>query len=373
MIFTGRDTAGKNIALTYDDGPFLTDYKLLNLLRNYDVRATFFMRGDNIRKNPEVAKAIYNAGHVIGNHTYNHADLTKLSHTEIEQQIDLCEAAMNDVFGSHSNLFRAPFGWYNGTVEQVVASRNLTMVMWGADSYDWQQGISVAQLERNVFAELQDGCVVLLHNEIPVTLEATENLIKECKRQDFEFLTVPQMILRRIMNARYWEQFYKNQHTIEPSPFAKWCNISNKNILDIGCGNGRDSYYLSQRNTVTGVDPNAPKSSEEVFVRKTIQEFLRDDPKFDVAYCRFFFHSIEKEAQDLILDWAARNKVTIYAEFRSVLDNPLNDHDRRLIDGNEFKEELKKRGFKIDYYLEGTDLAVYKNENPVVIRIIASC
>src|SRR5262249_52162969 len=108
--FTGLPRTSKQIALTYDDGP--NDpytMQLLDVLARHDVRATFFMIGKFVRQKPDITRAVAQAGHVIGNHTFTHPKLTFESAESTRKELQDCTAALTDVIGQHSNLFRPPF------------------------------------------------------------------------------------------------------------------------------------------------------------------------------------------------------------------------------------------------------------------------
>lgn len=175
------------------------------------------------------------------------------------------------------------------------------------------------------------------------------------------------------MNEEHWRQYYAARHDLEPSPFAVWAQqtIQGKRIIDFGCGNGRDTYYLRLLNDVTGVDMFAPEGPD--FYRGRIEDFLKTEPKADIAYCRFLFHAIEEDLQWDILRWVQKNKAALYAEARTIYDKPNPDHERRLIDGNEFAKELISFGFHLCFYQEGFGLAPYAhNEDPHVVRFIVN-
>jgi SAM-dependent methyltransferase len=173
------------------------------------------------------------------------------------------------------------------------------------------------------------------------------------------------------MNETHWSNFYKGAHTLEPSPFARWLNFSGFRIVDFGCGNGRDTRWFAQANSIIGVDPCAPEG--ELFQRCTIQDYISQNQtsNVEIVYCRFVLHAIEEDVQWLLFDWARQNGATVYAEFRSSQDVPLiTDHERRLIDGNRLLAELLKREFHIEHYQEGHGLARFGSEDPHIIRLI---
>jgi tellurite methyltransferase len=179
------------------------------------------------------------------------------------------------------------------------------------------------------------------------------------------------------MNKKYWEKYYRYNGVNKQSPFVKFAiNYIPKNskILDVGCGNGRDSYYLARKGfCVKGIDyAYLPKKSVNISFEKTsIKDFYDEFEKYDVIYNRFFVHAITlKEIYELLS--FSRNSLFI-SEFREKNDNPClyKNHKRTLIDGNEFIKILLDLNYNIIYYKKGYNMAIYKGENPYIIRVVA--
>lgn len=174
---------------------------------------------------------------------------------------------------------------------------------------------------------------------------------------------------------RYWTDFYKEGHIKIPSDFAKFCLDFLKPcsfITDLGCGNGRDSYYFAANNhIVTGIDyANMPKNTTNAFFIKGDILEHQHVYKDTICYSRFFLHSVTNEYIEKLLDTI---KSTIMFEFRTIEDTPLiYKHNRNLINSDKFLSMLLDKGFKIQYFNKGKDLAKFKNENPIVARVIAN-
>jgi len=126
------------IALTYDDGPSDRDtFELLEVLAKHGVRATFFMIGRFVRQRPQIARAVADAGHLIGNHTMTHPFLMLRSPAFVEQQLRDCNAAIEDALGAPVRWFRPPHGSRRPDILRAARELGLTTVMWNAMGYDW--------------------------------------------------------------------------------------------------------------------------------------------------------------------------------------------------------------------------------------------
>ncbi len=200
--FAGGVRGSKQIALTYDDGPNDPHtLKLLDVLAKHGVRATFFMIGRYVRQRPEIARAVAQARHVIGNHTFTHPLLIFESEAQTRAQLFDCHQALEDAVGEHSNLFRPPFGGRRPATLRIARSLGLETVMWNVTGYDWNAP-PAAVIEKKVVRQMRGGDVILLHDgghralgaDRAQTVIATDNLIRRYKDEGYEFVTVEEML-----------------------------------------------------------------------------------------------------------------------------------------------------------------------------------
>src|SRR5208337_2212328 len=172
-------------------------FKLLEVLTKHSVRATFFMIGRYVRQRPDIARAVAQAGHVIGNHTLTHPLLIFESEARTRTQLVDCHQVLQDAIGEHSNLFRPPFGGRRPATIGIARELGLQTVMWNVTGYDWN-ALSAAVIEKKVARQMRGGDVILLHDgwhramgaNRAQTVVATENLIRRYRDQGYEFVTV---------------------------------------------------------------------------------------------------------------------------------------------------------------------------------------
>jgi peptidoglycan/xylan/chitin deacetylase (PgdA/CDA1 family) len=199
--FAAGQRESKRIALTYDDGPNDPHtLHLLDVLAKHNVRATFFMIGRHVRQRPDIARAVAQAGHVIGNHTFTHPLLLFESEAQTRIQLVDCRQALKDAIGDHSHLFRPPFGGRRPATIRVARDLGLQTVMWNVTGYDWRVP-PAAVIEQKVVRQMRGGAVILLHDgghrglgaDRTQTVIATQNLIRRYKDEGYDFVTVEEM------------------------------------------------------------------------------------------------------------------------------------------------------------------------------------
>jgi peptidoglycan-N-acetylglucosamine deacetylase len=192
----------KKVALTYDDGP--NDpytLQLLEVLARHNVKATFFMIGEFVCQRPEIARAVLEAGHAIGNHTFSHPLLIFKSASSIRRQLADCQGAMQDALGVSATIFRPPFGGRRPEVFRIARKLGLQPIMWNVTGYDWNAK-SVDEIERKVTRQMRGGDVILLHDgghlemgtDRSHTVAVTDRIIRRYQQQGREFVTIPQMM-----------------------------------------------------------------------------------------------------------------------------------------------------------------------------------
>lgn len=202
QTFVAGTRETKQIALTYDDGPNDPHtVRLLEVLAKHRVRATFFMLGQYVRQRPDIARAVAQAGHAIGNHTLTHPNLIFKSAAQTRSQLVDCRHALQEAVGEHSDLFRPPFGGRRPSTLRIARELGLHPVMWNVTGYDWNAP-PAALIEKKVARQMHGGDVILLHDgghlafgaNRAQTVIATDNLIRRYRDQGYEFLTVEEML-----------------------------------------------------------------------------------------------------------------------------------------------------------------------------------
>ncbi len=185
------------IALTFDDGPS-PDYtkSVLDVLRHYHVLATFFMIGSWVERYPDLARAVVADGHAIGDHTWNHADLTQLSADQMMKQLSDTRDTIQRVTGYTTHLFRPPYMAYNRQVLDIAHSLKLSTILWSIDPHDYTRP-GKGPIISTVLTNAQNGSVVLMHDgggDRSQTIAALSTIIEQLQGRGFTFVTIPQML-----------------------------------------------------------------------------------------------------------------------------------------------------------------------------------
>lgn len=191
---TSNGSGGK-VALTFDDGPGTYTPQILAVLKEYGVKATFFEIGENAAAHPDYVKQIISDGHIIGDHTYTHPDLTKLSYDGQMDEIGKAKTTIEGIAGNSVRYFRPPYGSYNADTDKVTATLGLERILWNVDPRDWS-GVSSDAILQNVLANTKSGSIVLMHDGVAnskETAKALPQIIDGLRAKGFNLVTIPEL------------------------------------------------------------------------------------------------------------------------------------------------------------------------------------
>jgi len=196
VVHRAATPADKFAALTFDDGPWpgQTD-KILDILAQRQVKATFFMLGSRAKSAPVLARRVKDEGHLVGNHTLGHKNLTKEKPAEIRRQITAGAAAIKRGTGVEPVWFRPPYGAVNGKVSQEMRALTLRVAMWDIDTRDWTNP-GVPRIVRNAVKPIKPGSVILMHDggqHREQTVAALPQIIDELRAQGYTLVTLEQL------------------------------------------------------------------------------------------------------------------------------------------------------------------------------------
>lgn len=179
------------IAITFDDGPNeITTPEILNILKKKDVQATFFMLGENVIKNKEIVEQVFKNGHEIGNHSFSHRQLTLLSNEEMKAEIDKTDQAIFNITGHIPDYIRPPYGSANNELAEIGKR---PFIEWSVDSKDWQSK-NKESIINEVKNQVYPGSILLFHDIQPATVEALPEVIDYLYSQNYEFVTINQLL-----------------------------------------------------------------------------------------------------------------------------------------------------------------------------------
>ncbi|NOU92393.1 polysaccharide deacetylase family protein [Paenibacillus sp. LMG 31456] len=194
LYINGADE--KKVALTFDDGPDdQTTPAVLDILNTYKVKGSFFFIGKQVNPYMDVVKRVYDNGHLVLNHSFNHDDYTKLDANQIHADMKKTEDAIRAVIGKTPAIMRTPYGATNHKVLTAVKQEGVTVVLWSIDTLDWSQKES-DNIVNNVISNVRNGDIILMHTskKQTVNIEALPKIIEQLQKKGFSIVDLETLL-----------------------------------------------------------------------------------------------------------------------------------------------------------------------------------
>lgn len=190
------DCEEKKIAISFDAAWGNDDTEtLINILKEYDVKATFFVVGAWVDKYPESVKQLSDAGHQVHNHSNTHPHMPSISGVQKTDELNSCNQKIASVTGKTPTLFRAPYGDYDNATIEAAESLGMYVVQWDVDSLDWKD-LSADEIYNRVVGKVKNGSIVLFHNAALNTPEALGKILEKLSSEGYKFVTVENLIYK---------------------------------------------------------------------------------------------------------------------------------------------------------------------------------
>ncbi|BED92818.1 MAG: polysaccharide deacetylase family protein [Candidatus Paraimprobicoccus trichonymphae] len=191
-------TDKKLVSLTFDAGWGNEQTPtLLKIFKDNDIKVTFFLVGDWVRKYPDSVEEISQAGHDVQNHSNTHPHLTKLSEEKVVSEIKECNDAIEKIINKRPYLIRAPYGDYDEKVIKTVTEKeNMHFVQWDVDTIDWRKDASIEKILDRVKKKSKNGSIILMHNGAECIIEALPKIIAYLKEQKYEIVPLSKLIYK---------------------------------------------------------------------------------------------------------------------------------------------------------------------------------
>lgn len=186
------------VALTFDDGPSAYTVSILDILKKYNISATFFVVGSEVKKFPNIIQRIYREKHIIGNHTWNHPDITTLSKNELWKEINSTNIQIKKIIGHSPGLFRPPYSSINDKNADAIKKFGMTSVLWNVDSKDWKEKSPLA-IQKNVISGIKKNSLIVMHDGDQYGSGPRDQIVTSLPKiitylleNNYRFLTVPE-------------------------------------------------------------------------------------------------------------------------------------------------------------------------------------
>ena len=193
LTVTTIDPDKPMVALTFDDGPSKHTAHLLDIFATYGGKGTFFVVGNLIDNRVDTVKRMADEGHEVAGHSWSHRQLTKLTPSELTDQIMTTRAKIYEVTGVDSTVIRPPYGAFNSDVKEVCANLGIVMVNWSLDTLDWKNK-NADKVYNAIMEDVKDGAIILCHDLHGTTVEAMERVIPDLIEQGYQLVTVSELL-----------------------------------------------------------------------------------------------------------------------------------------------------------------------------------
>jgi peptidoglycan/xylan/chitin deacetylase (PgdA/CDA1 family) len=193
----------KCVAFTFDDGPTPYTDRLLQILRENDAKATFFLIGNKVAANPAGAKRIVEAGMEVGNHTWEHPNMTTIPPDDIPGQLSKASDAIKNATGQMPKLWRPAGGLTDDVVNKVAAQQGLACILWDVIPFDWMNDSNTAATRYMLMSQIKPGSVVLFHDTYSSTVDLVHQFMPVLKANGYHLVTVTQMLGQRAPGSVY--------------------------------------------------------------------------------------------------------------------------------------------------------------------------
>lgn len=191
VIISQDDKEQQKVALTFDDGPhpYYTE-QLLDGLKERGVHATFFVTGEHAKLHPDIIKRMYEEGHLIGNHTYSHIQLTKNNREKFKEELVQTSEVIQEITGEEVIYVRPPYGTWDKKLEEEL---NMIPVLWTVDTLDWCSKSS-SSIVNKIVCKVDDNDIILMHDYYDTSVTAALQAIDRLLKEGYEFVTVDEIL-----------------------------------------------------------------------------------------------------------------------------------------------------------------------------------
>lgn len=181
----------KLLVLTFDDGPSKYTSELLDILQQENIKATFFLLGNQIPGNEALLVRQKNEGHIIGIHSYEHVIFTKLSEEKLTEQVVSTKNMIYDIINITPNYIRVPYGIIDKNVENIILGLELENILWNVDSLDWNYK-NAEKTVKQIINKTTGNDIILMHDTFKSTNDAVKQIIPYYKEKGYIFVTIPE-------------------------------------------------------------------------------------------------------------------------------------------------------------------------------------